>query len=61
MTKKHFIKLADALRTLTTSDDGSSVETAAVLAVVAVALIVALYWLLIPTLMLGFTAWHFGG
>ena len=30
MTKKHFIELADALRTLTTSDDGSSVETAAV-------------------------------
>ena len=31
------------------------------LAVAAVALIAALYWLLIPTLMLGFTAWHFGG
>jgi len=30
MTKKHFIALADALRTLITSDDGSSVETAAV-------------------------------
>jgi hypothetical protein len=35
MTKKDFIALADAIRTLITSDDGSSVEMAAVIETLA--------------------------
>jgi hypothetical protein len=35
MSKRNFINLADAIRTLITSDDGSSVEMAAVIETLA--------------------------